>query len=112
VLVEAPLAVDTVEMLGARVVRLKVVVGDRPRGRDPTEVTDFAEIEQIIRDKESLDEAKKAAVSKPTNPASNRTAKPAAAAKPSTKESTSPLKPIKPNVNPLAPRPKQRMDFS
>ncbi|MEQ1906088.1 MAG: hypothetical protein ABL888_18020, partial [Pirellulaceae bacterium] len=68
--------------------------------------TDFAEIEQIIRDKESLDEAKKAVVPKPTNPASSRTVKPATAAKPSANESASPLKPIKPDVNPLAPRPK------
>jgi hypothetical protein len=83
--------------------RFRPVVSGAPKNIGDT---DFAEIEQIIRDKESLDEAKKAAVPKPTNPASSRTAKPAAVAKPSANESASPLKPIKPDINPLAPRPK------
>src|SRR5262249_28317964 len=40
----APLAVHVIEALGFEVVRLEVVIGDRPRRRDSTKVADFAEI--------------------------------------------------------------------
>ena len=37
-------AVDLVELLGERVVRLHLLVGDRPRGRDPVVVAELAEV--------------------------------------------------------------------
>ena len=37
-------AVHLVQLLGLRVVRLEVVVGDRPRGRDPVVVAELAEV--------------------------------------------------------------------
>src|SRR5215467_7565644 len=42
--VHSALAVDLVEMLGLQVVGFKVLVGDSPCWRDPTVMTDFAEI--------------------------------------------------------------------
>ena len=42
--VHAALAVHLVEMLGARVVRLQVLVADRPRRRDPAVVAELAEV--------------------------------------------------------------------
>src|SRR5207247_9962594 len=40
----AALAVHVVELLGTRVVRLQVLVGDRPRGRDPAVMLDLPEV--------------------------------------------------------------------
>src|SRR5207248_2765508 len=40
----AALPVHVVELLGARVVRLQIVIGDRPRWRDAAVMTDFAEV--------------------------------------------------------------------
>ena len=42
--VHAPLAVDLIETLGARVVRLEVLVGDRPRRRHAGGVLELAEV--------------------------------------------------------------------
>src|SRR3989454_7254737 len=42
--IAAALAVHVVELLGPRVVRLQVLVGDRPRGRDPAVMLDLPEV--------------------------------------------------------------------
>src|SRR6516164_10041687 len=42
--VHATLATDVIQMLSLQVVRLKVLVRDWPRGRDPAMMTNFTEI--------------------------------------------------------------------
>src|SRR2546425_4496351 len=42
--IHAALAVHVVEVLGLRVVGLEVLVGQRPRGREPAVVADFSEV--------------------------------------------------------------------
>lgn len=90
--------------LDGRPTKTKPIVSGAPQKIGDT---DFAEIERIIRDKESQDQAKKDRGPKPAKPPGDGHAKPGATAKPTARASTSPLPPLATNRNPLAPRPIQ-----